>query len=131
MKLSEKLLKQNQGCFHKLDKSLKALVKGCDLVEKMGVRIKISSVGRVCQKEFGYPKEQSIRNNEVLREYVLLRSKEQVIEEVDVQEMDMNKENWDRLIEIVRDLRFENEGLRELVKNVFVSSVKDKKFLVD
>lgn len=124
MKESDKLLKENVGRFHKLDKSLKALVKGCDLVEKMGVRIKISSVGRICQKEFGYPKQQSIRNNEVLKEYVLLRAKEQVVAEVDVQEMDMNKENWDRLIEIVRDLRFENEGLRGLVKKIPISSIQ-------
>lgn len=85
-------------------KSLRHIMIICDELENGGVMIIGSVVGRCCVKKFGTPAYGTIKNNQVLMEYIRLRGMEQGI--------------WDKECDVVGEgLIAENRALREFIKN--------------
>lgn len=58
-------------------KSLRNIEAICNELEKEGIIIVGSIVGRLCKQKFGTPSYGSMKNNQVLMEYVRLRGMEQ------------------------------------------------------
>lgn len=126
MKASEKYFSEvleNSG--HKMKTSLNNVKKVCDIFDNQKVRIIVSKVGSECDNLFGSPKIQSIRNNPLLKKYIDLRISEQVlnIKENDILNGSKIKDpvikaEFNLLEDQVRTLRLENEGLKNLFKNI-------------
>ena len=84
-------------------KSLRHIMMVCDELNAGGVMIIGSVVGRCCVKKFGTPSYGTIKNNQVLMEYIRLRGIEQGI--------------WDKDCDIVGEgLIEENRALRKFIK---------------
>lgn len=96
-------------------KSLRHIMIVCDELNAGGVMIIGSVVGRCCVKKFGTPSYGSIKNNQVLMEYIRLRGMEQAI--------------WDKGHNIIGEgLIEENRALREFIKN-FIPLIKSNHIL--
>lgn len=90
----------------------------CDLLEKEGLRINVSLIGRELHRQGIKVLEQSIRNNKKLMKYVRLRVKEQVIETREFVG-DLG------LIEQIRALKHENMVLRQFIKKNAIKIIKN------
>lgn len=78
-------------------KSLRHIKLVCDELEVGGVMILGSVVGRCCYKKYGSPAYGSIKNNQVLMEYIRLRAMEQDIwkvKECEIVGEGLKEENW-------------------------------------
>lgn len=67
-------------------KSLASIKEACDLLDSGKARITVASIGRICQKQYGGPKSQSIRNSTDLMRYVKARAEEQTLHKMNVRE---------------------------------------------
>lgn len=83
----------------------------CDFLEREGLRINVSLIGRELVRQGVKVLEQSIRNNKRVMEYIRIRAEEQVVE---VREFTGTGE----LAEQIRALQAENMALRQLLRSV-------------
>lgn len=81
----------------------------CDFLEKEGLRINVSLIGRELNRQGIKVLEQSIRNNKKVMSYIRIREAEQVIE---IKEFSGNSETEEQ----IRALQHENMVLRKLLK---------------
>jgi hypothetical protein len=96
MKISETIfndLKSTAKSQQRLQ-SLENIKKVCDILDDARASITPASVGRVCQKQYGGPKSQSIRNSpDELLKYIRARSNEQVLPNSEAKKTEMEIED--------------------------------------
>lgn len=95
-------------------KSLRHIKLICDELEAGGVMILGSVVGRCCYKKYGSPAYGSVKNNQVLMEYIRLRAMEHNIWKVkacDVVGEGLKEENW-----VLRNFIKKNIGVDRFIK---------------
>lgn len=96
-------------------RSLVNLKKMCDTVEELGLDIAIATLNREAQRLGIAPKESAMRNNPRLWTYIVRRQEEQNLKERAV------VSNPD-LEEVVKQLRAENNCLREFIRKTVIPS---------
>ena len=95
-------------------RSLINLKKMCDSLEKRGLEITVSILGREAERLGVTPRKEALRNNPRLREYVQKRNEEQVLVSGKVVvDSDLN--------EVVKMLMRENFTLRAFIKNMSIN----------
>lgn len=105
-------------------RSLENIKRVCDFLESKGIGINIAMVSRELERQGIGPKEQTIRNNKKVNDYVIFRGSEQVIESKDF-------EGEGRLIELLKAYQRENNVLRSLIKDsVFFDENINKKLKI-
>lgn len=110
----------------KMRRSLESIKKVCESFETQNVRISVGKVGNECERLFGSPKQQSIRNNPLLKNYIEFKISEQIIDKGNPFEGSKIKDPILRseflfLEDQVKTLQKENTEIKKLYEKITVS----------